>query len=92
MRFVDACAGGLRHRLELARRYDTLTASESELTRLGLRRGRHPGGDAARLLARSLNAVIEGVFAHRGIFVRAAPDRFSRREHFPLCKSGKRLL
>jgi uncharacterized protein YjiS (DUF1127 family) len=39
LRFFNDLADGMRHGLELARRYDTLTAmSDSELARIGLRR------------------------------------------------------
>ena len=39
LRFFNDCADGLREGLELARRYDTLTAmSDAELARIGLRR------------------------------------------------------
>jgi uncharacterized protein YjiS (DUF1127 family) len=39
LRFLNDFADGMRHGLELARRYDTLTAmSDTELTRIGLRR------------------------------------------------------
>jgi uncharacterized protein YjiS (DUF1127 family) len=39
LRFLNAFADGMRHGIELARRYDTLTAmSDSELARIGLRR------------------------------------------------------
>ena len=39
LRFFNDLADGMRNGLELARRYDTLTAmSETELARIGLRR------------------------------------------------------